>query len=129
MATKKPATAKVPENDHNDVVIIELDRPRELKFGHKALKRFSAMRGCSIMHVFQDLENYDAVTCAAYCMLAADDPDLTVGQVDELLEEYNDPVGLYIKVTEAVTKAFPHDDDDENGGENPQTAAGTGVKA
>lgn len=30
---------------NNDVVIIQLDRPRELRFGHKALKRIAALKG------------------------------------------------------------------------------------
>lgn len=34
--------------NNNDVVIIELDRPRELRFGHKALKKLSALTGKSM---------------------------------------------------------------------------------
>ena len=29
----------------NDVVIIELDRPRELRYGYKAIKKLVAMTG------------------------------------------------------------------------------------
>ena len=36
------------KHDRNDVVILELDRPRELRLGHKALKRFSALTYCSM---------------------------------------------------------------------------------
>lgn len=34
--------------DKNDVVIINLDRPRVLRFGHKALKKITAMTGKNI---------------------------------------------------------------------------------
>ena len=131
MATKKTVPFTAPEQEHNDVVMIELDRPRELHFGHKAMQRFSALRHCSILNILAELEQYDAVSCAAYCMLATDDENLTVAQVDDLLEKYTDPVSLYIKVTEAVTLAFPRDDvaDDVPDDETPQTAAGTGEKA
>ena len=37
--------------DENDTVIIELDRPRELKLGHKAMKRFSALTKIGRAHV------------------------------------------------------------------------------
>ena len=127
MATKKPAPVSAPEQENNDVVIIELDRPRELKMSHKALKRFSAMRRCSILRIMDELEQYDALSCAAYCMLVEDDPNLTVDQVDELLDQYNDPVDLFVKVTTAVTAAFPKPDEEDK--ETPQTAAGTGEKA
>ncbi|CEG26012.1 hypothetical protein [Bacillus sp. B-jedd] len=36
----------------NDVVVIQLDRPREVRFGHKALKKLTALTG-------KDLENFD----------------------------------------------------------------------
>ncbi|QYR20800.1 hypothetical protein KZ483_24070 [Paenibacillus sp. sptzw28] len=35
----------------NDVVIIELDRPRVLRFGHKALKKLTAFTGTSVEEV------------------------------------------------------------------------------
>jgi outer membrane receptor for ferric coprogen and ferric-rhodotorulic acid len=31
------------EMDKNDVVIIKLDRPRQIRFGHKAIKKLQAM--------------------------------------------------------------------------------------
>lgn len=39
-------------NDKNDVVIINLDRPRVLRYGHKALKKLVSVTG-------KDLENLD----------------------------------------------------------------------
>ena len=127
MATKKTVPFTAPEQEHNDVVMIELDRPRELKMSHKALKRFSAMRRCSILHLMEELEQYDAISCAAYCMLVEDDPELTVEQVDKLLDQFSDPMDLFIKVTMAVAAAFPQPEQDSD--ETPQTAAGTGEKA
>lgn len=123
MATKK--TAPIKQNEHNDVVMIELDRPRELKLGHKALKRFSALRGCSLFDLEKEVGTYDGTAAMAYCMLTAEDPTLTVEQVDDMLEQVS-PFDLIVKVNEAIVKAFPADD---GSGETPPKAAGTGEKA
>ncbi|TYP67697.1 hypothetical protein [Paenibacillus methanolicus] len=40
--------------NNNDVVIVELDRPRELRFGHKALKRMMAFTGKSVEEIEGD---------------------------------------------------------------------------
>ena len=44
-------------NDKNDVVILQLDRPRELRLGHKALKRFSALTGCAMSEMEQEIRS------------------------------------------------------------------------
>lgn len=120
-------------NEHNDSVILLLDKPRELRCTHKVLKRFSAMQECSVLEVEAKIMRYDIATAMAYCMLAADDPSLTVDQVDDLLDKIK-PGDLVVAVTDAVTAAFS--DNEENIGSStdgnadcPPTAAGAGVKA
>lgn len=42
--------------NNNDVVIVELDRPRELRFGHKALKKLMATTGKSIEEATEEFD-------------------------------------------------------------------------
>jgi hypothetical protein len=42
--------------NNNDVVIIELDKKRELRFGHKALKRMSATTGKSVEEMEDEMD-------------------------------------------------------------------------
>ena len=60
-------------SDKNDVVIIELDRPRELRYGHKALKQLGALTGKDI-DATMDMDNLDLDTLEKimYCGLLAD---------------------------------------------------------
>lgn len=56
----------------NDVVMIDLDRSRELRYGHKALKTLLAMTGKEIDQI--DMENIDLaeVEKYIYCGLVSD---------------------------------------------------------
>ena len=124
--------------DENDTVIIELDRPRELKLGHKALKRFSALTGKSMAEMQSAIQHYDVLACLMYTMLAVDaekhGEELTPDQVDDLLED----VPIYRQMnlaTLAINAAFVDptvEQGGEDGGEgegDPPQAAGTGVEA
>ncbi len=127
--------------DENDTVIIELDRPRELKLGHKALKRFSALTGKSLAELEEAIQHYDVMAALMYVMLAVDaekhGEDLTPDQVDDLLED----VPIYQQMALAtkaiqmamVDPAAEAETEGEAEGEatdaDPQQAAGTGVRA
>lgn len=91
--------------ERNDVVIIELDRPRELRFGHKALKKMLALTGMTLQTM--DINNFDFETIekVMFCGLLADDKDLKLEDMEDLLDEA--PLGVIIdKMTEALDKAF-----------------------
>lgn len=91
--------------DNNDTIILELDRPRELRLGHKALKRFSAMTGCPMDKMESALNNYETMSTLVYVMLSQEDKTLTPKQVDDLLDPV--PVGEILrKCTQAITAAF-----------------------
>lgn len=115
------------KTDRNDLVIIELDKPRTLRLGHKALKRFSAMNECSMVELEQAVQRYDKLTCLMYIMLSEEDPSLTPEQVDDLLDkktlkEISEPCYAAIKAAFA-------DEDAEEASEDPPQAAGTGAEA
>jgi len=111
----------------NDAVFLDLDRPRELRLGHKALKRFSALAGCSMEEMEEAFKDYDKMTCLIYVMLSQEDPSLTPEQVDDLLDGI--PVYKLIKTcSQAVAAAFT-DPDDGAQEADPPPAAGTGMTA
>ncbi len=137
--TKQP----VPETDdeHNDVVILMLDKPRELRLGHKAMKRFSALTHKKITQMQDALEDYETLSTLIYTMLWAEDKTLSPGMVDDLIDDagcrQEDPLTLgdiYDAVSRAITAAFGGDADEQANGENsgetaeesPTPAAGTG---
>lgn len=112
--------------EHNDLVIIELDRPRTLKLSHLVMKRFSAAAKMPIVEMDTVGTRYDYISEMMYFMLNHDDPTLSRAKVDELLEQVS--IAYVIKkFNEALEAAFgePEDDDDAD----PQAAAGTGTEA
>jgi hypothetical protein len=95
--------------NNNDVVIIDLDRPRELRFGHKALKTYQAISGKSIEELGQGGFSFEDIERLAYCGLLSDaranGETLTVEQVEDLLDDH-DIQDTITKVSEALTSAF-----------------------
>lgn len=104
---------------NNDVVIIELDRPRELRFGYKALKRMVAMTGKSIEDITQfnfNIENLEMIEKIMYCGLLSDaqknGETLKLEDMEDLLDVKPLPY-IMEKMAEAFTAAFgtPQGDD------------------
>ena len=117
----------VTAQDRNDVVILELDRPRTLRLGHKVLKRFSALTQCSMTEMEAAVQRYDKMSALLYVMLSEEDPDLTPAMVDDLLD-----MKSIREISEACTKAievaFADENADEGTDGNPPQAAGTGTE-
>lgn len=94
----------------NDVVMVELDRPRELRFGHRALKQILALTGKDI-DAF-DLDNIDLgeIEKIMYCGLLYDAKQhgetLKLEDMEDLLDQAPS-VSYYIqKMQEALSIAF-----------------------
>lgn len=119
--------------DKNDTVMIELDRPRELKLSHKALKRFSALTECSMQEMEGAISRYDKLACLMYVMLAVDAEKhgevLTSEQADDLLD--NVPIYQQIDLAgRAIAAAFNDlQTETAEAAGNPTKAAGTGTEA
>ncbi len=89
-----------------DIVILELDPPRELKLGHRALKAFCARTRLGVNEIGQVLQRYDMMALLIQVMLQCRYPDLTEDQIDEMLETL--PLEtVYNKASAAVMNAFP----------------------
>ncbi|MCM3492844.1 hypothetical protein M4D52_05240 [Paenibacillus lactis] len=90
----------------NDVVIIELDRPRELRFGHKALKTLLAMTGKDIDAI--DLENIDLAEIEKYiyCGLLSDAKEHGETLKVEDMEDLLDKAPSFAHIIDRLTTAF-----------------------
>lgn len=96
---------------NNDVVIINLDRPRELRYGHKALKRLTALTGKSLEQLEGengfDLEDVEKIL---YCGLLSDarenGENLTLEQMEDLLDHAPSFNHIIEKMQEAFAAAF-----------------------
>jgi len=86
---------------NNDVVIINVDKPRNLRFGHKALKSIKQMTGKSVMEMnLADLDDKD-LEKIFYCGLKHEDSELELEQIEEILDKTS-----YHQAIEALTEAL-----------------------
>ena len=93
----------------NDVVIIELDRPREIRFGHKALKTYQALSGKSIEEIGQGGFDFADIERLVYAGLLSDahkhGETLTIEQIEDLLDDH-DIQDTISKMSTALAQAF-----------------------
>lgn len=95
--------------EKNTVVTIELDRIRELRCSHKAMKRWSAHTGKKITDMDTNALDPSGVEELMYFLMEEDahlhGDDLKMEQMEDLLDAA--PLGyVYEKLGEAVTAAF-----------------------
>lgn len=110
--------------NNNDVVIIVLDRERELRFGHKALKRLSAMTGMSMEKMMEGEIDYSEFEKIIYCGLLSDatkhKETLLLEQMEDLLDLVK-PEYYMGKMTEALAIAFGSNNEGNDQAGEPQT--------
>lgn len=92
--------------NNNDVVILHLDRPRELRYGHKALKQLGAITGKGL----EDLEaggvNFDDIEKYLYCGLLSDARKNGETLLLEQMEDLLDMAPRYGDIIEGMQMAF-----------------------
>ncbi len=113
--------------ENNPVVIIDLDRPRELWFGHKAMKRWSAYSGKPVSEFDPTLLTEEELGMLALFMMERDavknGEQLDQEKVDDLLDMI--PLSVVIdKVYQAVSAAFGYKKEDDGADDNEKNAAG-----
>jgi len=120
--------------DNNDVIIINLDRPRVLRYGHKALKNLTALTGKSI----EDLEgdggfDLEHIEKVIYCGLLSDarenNETLTMEQMEDLLDKAPGIQYVVEKMQAAFVAAFGPAPEGNVGEPVQITANGTGKQA
>lgn len=103
--------------DKNDVVIINLDRPRELRYGHKALKKLSASTGKGLDEM--DLDNFDLeeIEKIIFYGLESDarknNENLKLEDMEDLLDQAPSYSEIIEKMELAFNAAFGQFEDDQ----------------
>jgi hypothetical protein len=114
MAKQTSAKAKTEKvSDNNSVIMINLDRPREVRFGHKALKMLNVMTGKSFNDVPDetkdefDLEELEKIM---YCGLQFDAKQhgetLTIEDMEDILDYAESEFEIIEAMNKALEKAF-----------------------
>ncbi len=90
--------------------ILELDRPRKLRYGMGALILIEELTGKAITQL--DMQNIKIGDLAKilYAGLYNDDKALTVEKVVDLIDEHSDITTVSEKLGEAMTNAFGKND-------------------
>lgn len=95
--------------NQNDVVIIDFDRPREIRFGHKALKTYQALSGQSIEQIGQGGFDFTNIERLVYAGLLSDarnhSETITIEQVEDWLDDH-DIQDTIEKMSIALAQAF-----------------------
>jgi len=97
--------------DRNDIVIINLDRPRFLRYGHKALKKMSALTNMEIDAMDKiDSLDVEEIEKIVFCGLLSDAKEtgenLKLEDMEDLLDQAPSYEEVISKMTEALNKSF-----------------------
>ncbi|CAH1230677.1 hypothetical protein PAECIP111891_06719 [Paenibacillus allorhizoplanae] len=96
--------------NNNDVIIINLDRPRVIRFGHLALKKLSAMTGLTIEQLASNDTDLEQLETIIYCGIFADalenGEELKLEQMELLLDKAPNPKHYMDKMAEALSYAY-----------------------
>lgn len=95
----------------NDVVILHLDKPREVRFGHKALKRLTKLTGMSVEDLETNGVDMEQLEIFMFCGLYSDDHKnhggkLELEHMEDLLDEARRPVDVFEAMQQALSNAF-----------------------
>ena len=108
MATEK--NVELAKDEKNPIVLLKLDRPREVNFGHSSLKKLTALTGKKLTSLDEsdfDLADLEKVM---WCGLLADakehGEDLKLSDMEELLDKAESFGDITDAMTRAMEKAF-----------------------
>jgi hypothetical protein len=110
--------AQAKKTEKNNTVIINLDRPREVRFGHKALKTLSALTGKKINEAINQEEfSLDELEKIMYCGLLSDakanGETLKLEDMEDLLDQSNF-ADLLTVINKALDGAFMETEKQKN---------------
>ncbi len=95
---------------NNNVVTIQLDRVRVLRYGHKALKTMLSLTGKSLDGIKMDGFDLNELEKILYCGLLSDaranNESLKLEDMEDLLDEAESIQYIVDKMGEAFEKAF-----------------------
>lgn len=106
--TEKQEVTPVENSEKNTEAVIYLDRPRFVRFGHKALKKLGVLTGRKMAQLDENDFDMADLEKVMYCGLMADakanNEDLKLEDMEDLLDladNFND-------IVEVMNKAFEH---------------------
>jgi hypothetical protein len=107
------------KSDKNLVVMINLDRPRQLRFGHSALKRLSAIMGSTMNETMsKETFNLDEVEKIMWCGLLYDarenGEDLQLEDMERILDHADNYADLLNAMNKALDNAFAETEQQKN---------------
>jgi len=89
--------------------VIELDKPRKLRFATKAVKIAEELTGEKLLSLFaeQDVIAMDNLIKIAYAGLCWEDNELTLEKVEDILDEHVSNITSFVKkLSKAVSHAY-----------------------
>lgn len=112
------AKTKSEVKDKNTIVFLNLDRPREVRFGHKALKRMSALIGRSFHKISEEELNLEELEKILYCGLLSDAQEhgetLKLEDMEDLLDQAESFNSVMDAMNEAFNKTFQETEKQKN---------------
>lgn len=110
MTKAKQTQISKENNDNNPTVIINLDRPRVVRFGHKALKLLGAMTNKPLEEVNADRFDLEELEKIMFCGLLHDSKEhgetLKLEDMEDLLDMAESQMDIIIAMNLALEKAF-----------------------
>ena len=86
--------------------MIDLDRPRKLRFGMGAMVEFEQLTGIKLMELNDEM-SMDVCSKILWIMLKQEDKELTLQKTCELIDEYAESITEVItSITKAIEAAF-----------------------
>ncbi|WP_128426288.1 hypothetical protein [Gudongella oleilytica] len=87
-------------------IMINLDKPRKLRFGMGAMVEFEQLTGIKLMELNDEM-SMDVCSKILWIMLKQEDKELTLEKTCELIDEYAESITEVITaITRAIEAAF-----------------------
>jgi hypothetical protein len=106
------------KDDKNTLVIVNLDRPRFLRFGHKALKQLTTLTGKKIEEMNEDDFDLSDLEKIIWCGLQQDAKEngetLKIEDMEDLLDKAESFADIMEAMNQALEQAFRRTEREKN---------------
>lgn len=104
--------------DNNDLVMVNLDRPRFVRFGHKAIKQLTLLTGKKLENMGEEDFDLADLEKIMYCGLLADarenGEELKLEDMEDLLDKAESFAEIMEAMNESLGKAFQRTEKEKN---------------
>jgi hypothetical protein len=115
---KKPIQSNPVKDDKNDVVFIQLDRLREVRFGHKSLKRLGVLLGKNMANFNENDFDLGDIEKVMFCGLQQDAAEhgetLELEMMEDLLDQAKSYGDIMKAMNDALNNAFQETEKQKN---------------